>query len=102
VAYIPRGRVLGLSKFGRIAQKHAHRLQLQERLVQGIADEMQELTGTPDVAVLGRGEHLCMSARGIKMPALMTSSVVRGRFREQEAARAEFLALARASAGGTL
>ena len=98
VAYIPRDRVLGLSKFGRIARKHAHRLQLQERLIQGIADEVLALTGSPDVAVLGTGEHLCMSARGVQMPALMSSSVLRGRFKEQEAARAEFFALARPTA----
>lgn len=94
IAYLPHGRVLGLSKFGRIAQAHAHRLQLQERLVQGIADDLEALTSSPDVAVLARGEHLCMSMRGVKMPALMTSSVMRGAFRDKPEARAEFLALA--------
>lgn len=78
IAYRPSGEVLGLSKFARIAQRHAHRLQVQERLVQDIADEIGKVTGTPDVAVTAQGEHLCMSMRGIRTPALMTSSVFRG------------------------
>lgn len=82
IAYIPRDRVLGLSKFARVAQKHAHRLQLQERLVSNIADELQELTGTQHVAVAASGEHLCMTMRGIRTPAVITSTVRRGAFLE--------------------
>jgi GTP cyclohydrolase I len=93
-AYIARDRVLGLSKFARVAHKHAHRLQLQERLVHGMADELVKLTGSDDVAVLGRGEHLCMTARGIRTPAVMTSSALRGLFRTDPAARTELLRLA--------
>jgi len=96
VAYIPRTHVLGLSKIGRVARKHGHRLQLQERLVQGIADEIGRLAQSPDVAVLASGVHLCMSMRGVQMPATMTSSVLRGCFRDEPSARAEFFALARA------
>lgn len=93
VGYIAEDRVLGLSKFARIAHQMAHKLQLQERLTHEIADEVQRITGSRDVAVVGRGEHLCMSMRGIKAPALMTSSVTRGRFRDLPALRAEMLAL---------
>jgi GTP cyclohydrolase I len=93
IGYIADQRVLGLSKFGRIAQKHAHRLQVQERLVADIADEVERLTASHDVAVVARGEHLCMTMRGVSTPALMTTSVMRGAFRTDASARAEVLAL---------
>jgi GTP cyclohydrolase I len=94
VGYIARDRVLGLSKFARIAHQFAHRLQIQERLIQQIADRIEELTGSPDIAVLGQGEHLCMSMRGVRSPALMKTSVMRGIFRDLPSAREEFLRLA--------
>jgi len=90
IGYIAENKVLGLSKFARIAQKHAHKLQLQEQLVHQIADEIEQTTGSSDVAVLGQGEHLCMITRGIKTPGLMSSSVMRGRFRTQPETRQEF------------
>lgn len=93
IGYIARERILGLSKFARIAHARAHRLQVQERLVSEIADEITRLTGSPDVAVVARGRHLCLESRGIRTPAVMTSSVMRGAFREKDSARAEFLAL---------
>lgn len=96
VGYVAAGRVLGLSKFARIAHRHAHRLQVQERLTQEVAESVAALTGSPDVAVRARGEHLCMAMRGIRTPALMTSSVMRGVFRDRPEARAEFLQLCRA------
>lgn len=92
MSYLAKDRVLGLSKLGRIAHGHAHRLQIQERLVADIADDLQRLTGSPDVAVLAKGEHLCMTMRGIRTPAMMHTSVMRGAYREQEATRAEFMA----------
>lgn len=95
IGYVASGRILGLSKFARIAQKYAHRLQVQERLTHQIADEIQSTTGSPDVAVLATGEHLCMLTRGVRSGGLMTSSVMRGVFRDSASARAEFLALAR-------
>ena len=95
IGYIADGRVLGLSKFGRLAHACAHRLQLQERLCQELADRVVAATGSPDVAVVGRGEHLCMTIRGIRTPSTMTTSVMRGLFRQEHAARAEFLALIR-------
>lgn len=94
VGYIPREHLLGLSKFARIAQTYAGRLQLQERLVSQIAEHVQEVTGTPDVAVIAQGEHLCMTMRGAKTDARMTSSILLGQFKASASCRAEFLALA--------
>jgi GTP cyclohydrolase IA len=94
IGYVAADRILGLSKFARVARRAAHRLQVQERLTKDIADEISRLTGTPDVAVLARGEHLCLTMRGVRTPAVMTSSVMRGAFREDPAARSEFLRLA--------
>ena len=93
IGYIPNAKVLGLSKFARIAQQFAHRLQLQERLGEQIADEISRVTGTQNVAVVLKGEHYCMAARGIRMPGRMTSSVMRGVFRTESQIRMEFLRL---------
>jgi GTP cyclohydrolase I len=91
IAYVPNGRVLGLSKFARIAQQFAHRLQIQEQLGQQIADEVMRIVESKDVAVHIKGEHLCMSMRGIRTPANMISTTMHGVFRENSASRAEFL-----------
>jgi len=93
IGYIPDEKVLGLSKFARIAHQFAHRLQLQEQLGQQIANEITRITGTMNVAVVLKGEHLCMTARGIRTPGRMTSSVMRGVFRTESATRMEFLRL---------
>jgi len=93
IGYIPNDKVLGLSKFARIAHQFAHRLQLQERLGQQIADEITRITGTEHVAVVLKGEHYCMAARGIRTPGRMTSSVPRGVFRTESQTRMEFLRL---------
>lgn len=94
IAYVPTERVLGLSKFARIAQQAAHRLQLQERLTEQIAAEVERITASPSVAVLASGEHLCMTMRGIKAPARMASSVLRGLFADpRSAARSELFLL---------
>jgi GTP cyclohydrolase I len=93
IGYIPNEKVLGLSKFARIAQQFAHRLQLQEQLGQQIADEITRIAGTQNVAVVLKGEHYCMMARGIRMPGRMTSSVMRGVFRTESQTRMEFLQL---------
>lgn len=95
VGYITHDYVLGLSKFARIAHCVAHRLQLQERVVADIADQVVALAGTPDVAVVAQGEHLCMSMRGVKTPALMVSSALRGAFKEHATTRAEFYSFIR-------
>src|SRR6266496_2845696 len=93
IGYIPNAKVLGLSKFARIAHQFAHRLQLQEQLGQQIADEISRITGTENVAVVIKGEHTCMSDRGVRTPGLMTTSVMRGVFRSEEATRQEFFQL---------
>lgn len=93
VGYIPSGKVLGLSKFARIAHKHAHRPQVQERLVQDIANEITNVTGSHTVAVVADGEHSCMTMRGIRTQGSMRTSVMRGLFRSNAEARAEFLNL---------
>ena len=93
IGYIPDEKVLGLSKFARIAHQFAHRLQLQEQLGLQIANEITRITGTMNVAVVLKGEHLCMTARGIRTPGRMTSSVMRGVFRTESETRMEFLRL---------
>lgn len=93
VGYIARDRVLGLSKFARIAHLYGQRLQVQERLVHDIRAHLVDTLGTDDVAVLARGEHLCMTMRGARTPALMSSNAIGGRFRDIPV-RDEFLRLA--------
>ncbi len=81
IAYIPNGRVIGLSKIARIADMVAKRLQLQERIGNDIASIMQEVTGSPDVAVVIEANHSCMTARGIKNTSAKTyTTALRGRF----------------------
>jgi len=94
IGYIAQDRVLGLSKLARVAHKHAHALQIQERLADLIANEVAGLAGSPHVGVIAQGRHLCMVMRGIKTDGLMTSSVLLGQFREDNQLRSEFLALA--------
>lgn len=81
VAYIPNGRVIGLSKIARIADMVAKRLQLQERIGADIAEIMQEITGSDDVAVIIEASHSCMTARGIQKPSAKTRTrTMRGKF----------------------
>lgn len=81
VAYLPKNKVIGLSKIARIADMVAKRLQLQERIGADIADIMQAVTGSEDVAVLIEANHSCMTARGIKNTAARTyTTTLRGRF----------------------
>lgn len=82
VAYIPRGKVLGLSKIARICDMAAKRLQLQERLGNDIAEIISEAAGTSDVAVAITGSHSCMTARGIKNVSSQTlTQTFRGQFK---------------------
>jgi len=82
VAYIPRKRVIGLSKIARIADMVAKRLQLQERIGNDIAYIMQKATGSEDVAVIIEASHSCMTARGIKnAPARTYTTTLRGQFK---------------------
>lgn len=93
VAYIPRGRVVGLSKVPRIVDMFARRLQVQERMTRQIADFLQELLQPLGVAVVVEGLHLCATMRGVKKhDARMTTSTMLGAFRNNIATREEFLA----------
>lgn len=83
VAYIPHGRVIGLSKIARICDMAAKRLQLQEKLGADIAEIIAEATGSPDVAVLIKGSHSCMTARGIRNASAKTvTKTFCGEFRD--------------------
>ncbi|HSH57676.1 MAG TPA: GTP cyclohydrolase I FolE, partial [Halomonas sp.] len=94
IAYLPDGKVLGLSKFARIVDMFARRMQIQESLTRQIAEAVQEVTGARGVAVVVEARHLCMMMRGVeKQNSSMTSSVMLGGFRENQATRQEFLTL---------
>jgi len=90
VAYIPDGKVIGLSKVPRIVDMVCKRLQLQERIGADIADIIQMITGTKDVMVVIEAEHSCMTARGIKANGTTTrTAVIRGLFDKNSALRSE-------------
>ncbi len=92
VAYIPRGKVIGLSKIPRIVDMYARRLQVQERMTRQIADLLQEFLEPQGVAVVVEGLHLCSMMRGVKKhDARMTTSAMHGAFRNNPATRQEFL-----------
>ena len=92
VAYLPRNKVIGLSKIPRIVDMYAHRLQVQERMTQQIAHFIQETINPLGVGVVIEGQHLCMMMRGIKKEqASMTTSAMLGGFRTHLETRMEFL-----------
>lgn len=92
VAYVPRGKVIGLSKIPRIVDMFAHRLQVQERMTQQIAEFIQNAVNPWGVGVVIEGQHLCMMMRGIKKEqAKMTTSAMLGGFRKRLETRMEFL-----------
>ena len=92
VAYIPDGKVLGLSKIPRIVDMYARRLQVQERMTRQIADFLRDLLKPQGVAVVVEGMHLCSMMRGVKKhDARMTTSAMHGAFRANLATRQEFL-----------
>ena len=93
VAYIPRGRVIGLSKIPRIVETYARRLQVQERLTQQVAEFLQDRLEPQGVGVVIEATHLCAVMRGIRKPGtIMTTSSVLGLFRTRDRTRAEFFA----------
>jgi GTP cyclohydrolase I len=96
VAYLPKGRVIGLSKIPRLVDVFARRLQVQERLTKQIADAIQEAIEPIGVGVVIEARHLCMMMRGVEKQhsATVTSSMI-GAFREQQQTREEFLSLIR-------
>ncbi|PPC89342.1 MAG: GTP cyclohydrolase I FolE [Methylobacter sp.] len=94
VGYLPRGKVLGLSKVARVIDMYARRLQIQEKLTKQIADAIETATGARGVAVVIEAKHLCMMMRGVeKQNSVMTTSVMTGVFRKEISTRSEFLNL---------
>ena len=94
VAYMPTGKVLGLSKVARIVDMYARRLQIQENLTKEIADAIEGVTGASGVGVIIEAKHMCMMMRGVeKQNSTMYSSVMLGAFRESGNTRQEFLQL---------
>ena len=94
VAYLPTGKVLGLSKIARIVDHFASRLQIQEQLTQQIAECIMNITNASGVGVVIEARHLCMMMRGVeKQNSLMKTSMMLGEMREQERTRMEFLTL---------
>jgi len=92
IAYIPNGKVVGLSKIPRIVEMFARRLQVQERMTRQIADFIQEVLHPKGVAVVLEGSHMCSMMRGVKKAnATMTTSTMLGCFREDPKTRAEFM-----------
>jgi len=92
VAYLPKGRIIGLSKIPRIVDMFSHRLQVQERMTRQIAEFLDELLQPMGVAVVVEGLHLCATMRGVKKHgARMTTSSMFGLFRKSIATRQEFL-----------
>ena len=94
VAYLPKGKVIGLSKIARIVDIYARRLQIQENLTQQIAETVSAVTGAKGVAVTIEAHHLCMMMRGVeKQNSLMKTSAMLGSFRSNQSTRAEYLSL---------
>jgi GTP cyclohydrolase I len=94
IGYIPKGKVIGLSKLARIADMVGKRLQLQERIGTDIAEILQIVLGTDDIIVVIEGKHGCMTARGIKAREAVTrTATLKGRFKDDSDLRAEFYSL---------
>lgn len=94
IAYVPNGKIIGLSKLPRIVDVFARRLQIQERLTQEIADTLDEILQPKGVAVVAEGYHMCMMMRGVeKQNSITTTSAVHGLFQEDARTRTEFLNL---------
>ncbi|MFL2713871.1 MAG: GTP cyclohydrolase I FolE [Gammaproteobacteria bacterium] len=94
VAYIPNGKVLGLSKIARVADMFARRLQIQERLTHQIAEAITDITECKGCAVVVEAQHMCMVMRGVqKQNSVMKTSAMMGVFRNNPATRAEFFSL---------
>ena len=94
IAYIPNGKILGLSKIPRVVEVFSRRLQVQERMTQQIADTLFETLEPDGVGVVIEARHLCMMMRGVeKQNSLATTSAMLGSFRDDEKTRSEFLRL---------
>jgi len=100
IGYVPGDRIVGLSKLARLVEVYAQRLQVQERMTEQIAHAIEEHLQPRGVGVVVRAAHSCMGCRGIRKPsARMVTSALSGFMKDDEKARSEFLALARASNG---
>jgi GTP cyclohydrolase I len=96
VAYIPQGKILGLSKIARIVDLFARRLQVQEKLTEDIASTVMKVTKAAGVGVIVEAKHLCMMMRGVeKQNSVMKTSMMLGSFRDDNRTREEFLNLIR-------
>lgn len=96
VAYLPKGKILGLSKVARLVDMHARRLQVQENLTKQIAKTIMDVTQAKGVGVIIEAKHLCMMMRGVeKQNSEMCTSVMLGLLRDDPRTRAEFLSLAK-------
>ncbi len=94
IGYIPNGVVVGISKLARLVEVFARRLQIQEKLTSQIADTLVKALNPHGVMVVCEAQHLCMTARGVKKQnSVMVTSAVRGIFKDDPRARAEFLSL---------
>lgn len=93
VAYIPKGKIIGLSKIPRIVDLVCRRLQLQERIGNDIADILGMILHTDDIMVVIKGEHSCVASRGIKKSSLTQTQTLRGVFKTDDSKRREFLGL---------
>ncbi|UOG92248.1 MAG: GTP cyclohydrolase I FolE [Candidatus Thiothrix sulfatifontis] len=94
IAYLPKGKVLGLSKIARITDMYARRLQIQENMTKQIADAIQQVTGAAGVGVVLEAQHFCMMMRGVqKQHSSTVTSMMLGEFRDNSRTRQEFLHL---------
>lgn len=94
VAYVPTGKVLGLSKIARIVDMYARRLQIQEQLTLQVAETVRDVTEAEGVGVIIEAKHMCMMMRGVeKQNSLMKTSAMLGSFRDNPSTRSEFLSL---------
>jgi GTP cyclohydrolase I len=94
VAYLPTGRVLGLSKVARIVDMYARRLQIQENLTKQIAEAIHSVTGAAGVGVIIEAQHMCMMMRGVeKQNSMMKTSIMLGQFQADQSTRMEFLSI---------
>jgi GTP cyclohydrolase I len=103
VAYVPSGRVIGLSKIPRLVEMYSRRLQVQERLTTEIADAISEAIAPQGVGVIVEAQHLCMMMRGVeKQHSATVTSAMRGVFKTQMQTRNEFLSLVRRGGGAEI
>lgn len=100
VAYIPNGKVVGLSKIPRVVDVFARRMQIQEQLTEQIADAIMQTIAPKGVAVVIQARHMCMEMRGVeKINSTTTSSALRGLFKKDEKTRSEFFSLINSRSG---